>query len=281
MRARYCLIVMLVAQVLGGMASVWMAESIPLDPLFLIAVLLPWALFASVMWLVAGDRLAALRADWAKPSAAAWWLMLRLFPFVLLAEYGLGIELEWFGAHYWEGLYRYVSNDGIVLPSGGLLSWLLWGAALVVVAPVCEEWFFRGLLLRRWQAKWGAVPALLLTSALFGSVHPAVLPQFVLGMVCGALLIKSGSLWPAIGLHALNNLLACGLMLVFPRDMSLALLDQLHPFAFIAALIGLTVLVAWLRRVTPGLRAAVPVEMFRFPARAGEVAQQPELSSVS
>ncbi len=44
--------------------------------------------------------------------------------------------------------------------------------SLVVLAPVIEEFAFRGVLLRRWSQKWGAVNAILISSLLFGVAHP-------------------------------------------------------------------------------------------------------------
>jgi membrane protease YdiL (CAAX protease family) len=92
------------------------------------------------------------------------------------------------------------------------------GAALFVcvVAPVAEEFFFRGFLfgvLRRWRGPWVAV---LLTSVLFGLVHAgSASPQYLvpLGLFGVALCLlrwRTGSLYPGMALHSLNNALALG-----------------------------------------------------------------------
>ncbi len=81
----------------------------------------------------------------------------------------------------------------------------------VVVAPICEEVFFRGYLfggLLRGMNVWLAT----LTSALIfmvvhGDVGSAV-PLLVIGLVLPVLRWRTGSLWPGVALHTLNNLIA-------------------------------------------------------------------------
>lgn len=97
-------------------------------------------------------------------------------------------------------------------------SGLLIASALLtcVIAPVCEELLFRGFIftcLRNWKGPWvGAV----LTALIFGAVHatsaPAedLLPLAGLGFVLCLLYRATGSLYPCIALHAVNNCLAFG-----------------------------------------------------------------------
>ncbi len=83
--------------------------------------------------------------------------------------------------------------------------------ALVVIAPIVEESIFRGLMLPAFTKKLGTVPAVIITSALFGIVHMQLnvgILTFILGLLLAWLVIKSGSLWPAIILHSLKNLVA-------------------------------------------------------------------------
>jgi hypothetical protein len=99
------------------------------------------------------------------------------------------------------------SNEGPVL--------LILSAALTcVIAPICEEFLFRGYVftaLRNWR---GTLPAALITGALFGGVHvgsaPALdlVPLAALGFGLCLLYRYSGSLYPCIAAHSLNNALA-------------------------------------------------------------------------
>lgn len=81
----------------------------------------------------------------------------------------------------------------------------------VAVAPVCEEIFFRGFLLpglARTMPIWAAV---LLSALVFGFAHAdpgSFVPLVAIGVVLGALRVWTGSVWPGMALHALNNLTA-------------------------------------------------------------------------
>jgi membrane protease YdiL (CAAX protease family) len=92
-------------------------------------------------------------------------------------------------------------------------------AALVcVAAPIAEETFFRGFFfgaLRNWRGVW---PAAAITGVVFGAVHVgsysvAYLPPLaVLGFALCLLRWRTGSLYPCIALHAMNNGLAFGVL---------------------------------------------------------------------
>ena len=90
--------------------------------------------------------------------------------------------------------------------------WLYVGAAL---APaLCEELLFRGALLSALRRAGSDRMAVVVSAVAFSMMHMNVhqMPTtLVLGVVLAALVIRSGSVWPAIVLHALHNGLALGL----------------------------------------------------------------------
>lgn len=83
--------------------------------------------------------------------------------------------------------------------------------AAVVVAPICEEIFFRGYLfggLLRGMNVWLAT---LVSALLFTVVHTDIgsaVPLLVIGLILPVLRWRTGSLWPGIALHTANNLIA-------------------------------------------------------------------------
>jgi len=99
------------------------------------------------------------------------------------------------------------SNEGAGL--------LLASAALTcVVAPICEELLFRGYVftaLRNWHGTW---PAAIVTALVFGGVHagsaPALdlVPLAALGFGLCLLYRYTGSLYPCMAAHSLNNSIA-------------------------------------------------------------------------
>ena len=86
----------------------------------------------------------------------------------------------------------------------------------LVVAPVIEELFFRGLLLRALQRRLAAPRAVALSALAFGLAHVltdwgsgVVLPALVaLGMISGVFAVRTGNLSRSILLHVGFNLLA-------------------------------------------------------------------------
>ena len=83
-----------------------------------------------------------------------------------------------------------------------------------VIAPICEEFLFRGFIFRALRNWRGTLPAALVTGVLFGAVHagsaPAsdLVPLGVLGFLLCLVYRYSGSLYPCIALHSLNNSIA-------------------------------------------------------------------------
>jgi sodium transport system permease protein len=80
---------------------------------------------------------------------------------------------------------------------------------LVAVSPgICEELVFRGAFLGLLRRTGTARAAVLASSAMFALIHLNVfrlVPTFVLGLVLGAIVVRSGSLFPAMLFHAVYN----------------------------------------------------------------------------
>lgn len=99
-------------------------------------------------------------------------------------------------------------------------------AALVTIAaPLAEELLFRGFIFQAFRQRIGTIWGALASGALFGAIHitnydgdnwqvvaASVLTLALLGTALALLTAKTGSLLPAIGLHAFNNSLAFGTM---------------------------------------------------------------------
>jgi membrane protease YdiL (CAAX protease family) len=101
------------------------------------------------------------------------------------------------------------------------------GAAVFVcvIAPICEEFFFRGFVfgaLRHWKINFagrdlGTVFAAIVTGILFGLAHTGsassqyLVPLGFLGFVLCVVRWKTRSLYPCMALHSVNNSLALGI----------------------------------------------------------------------
>jgi membrane protease YdiL (CAAX protease family) len=73
-----------------------------------------------------------------------------------------------------------------------------------VMAPLVEELFFRGLLLRALERWLGSVPAVVVSALVFAAVHREliVLPGlFVFGVIAAVVTLRTGRLGPAVAFH--------------------------------------------------------------------------------
>ena len=101
---------------------------------------------------------------------------------------------------------RYVKDA--VAPTG-LMEYLRVAGSAVIVAPLVEEFFVRGLMYQRWAYAWNRpVLALLVTSVLFALLHGHVINAFIVGVVAILLYARTRSLWAPIRMHAIVNAIA-------------------------------------------------------------------------
>lgn len=123
------------------------------------------------------------------PRGPALLLALAVAATVIGAQVGLGLAL---GARVAVGLPPWAA----LLDAG-------------VVAPIEEEILFRGVVYAGLRARWGSGVAAAVSAVVFGVIHvPAVIVPTVLGVVLAALYSRTGSVWPGVLVHVLNNALA-------------------------------------------------------------------------
>jgi membrane protease YdiL (CAAX protease family) len=94
---------------------------------------------------------------------------------------------------------------------------ILLGVAATVLAPLVEEWFFRGLLFRRLREIVGRGIALATSAVVFAAIHanPAGSAIYAwLGVVFALALDRSGRLWVPIAVHMGNNAVAFALLVL-------------------------------------------------------------------
>lgn len=114
---------------------------------------------------------------------------------------------------------------------------------IIIVAPLCEEIFFRGFLYRILRGRMGLWPALVITGALFGAVHLtsggplAVALIAPLGFLLCLVYERSGSLYPCIALHALNNALVSAAEFDRVSEIALAMGAGMLLFCLIGSLV--------------------------------------------
>ena len=130
-------------------------------------------------------------------------------------KWGLGIGAL-FVINYLTSALMFHGTDYAVSNLGGVI---LWGMVFAVCNSMLEELWTRGLFLKKLIPLVGVAGSIILTSIWFGFMHllsvvymPAfAIPVYVvntitMGIACGILMVKTGSVWGAFFLHAAADL---------------------------------------------------------------------------
>jgi membrane protease YdiL (CAAX protease family) len=208
---------------------------------------------------------AVLFARLGRRSLRSWQLGLRSAPVRRsLALIALTIVAFLLFSAVWGELFRVAPDKKLLEQLGANETALLLALSALlttVIAPIAEETLFRGYIfaaLSKWR---GWVPGALLTGALFGAVHWSsapladLAPLAVLGFALCALYRTTGSLYPCIAAHSLNNSLAFGDLQGWTWQIPVLLAGALSVIAL------LVLLLRWLGVISPAKA--------RPPARSG------------
>ena len=139
---------------------------------------------------------------WASPTRILW-----------------GYILIWCISIAIEPLTSILPDSQSNIGSGG---WLLVSA--VLIAPIFEEYLFRGYIAGAIKYAYGSVAAWLLSSVIFGVAHgqPAVMISATMsGLVLGFYFLRSRSVVIPMILHAMNNLTVCFLQTLDASELTL------------------------------------------------------------
>lgn len=208
---------LLVAQLVGaiGAIAVFAAagytgedafDTAPLAVLFLAQSAL-WAGYLGWTWFTSRSKGNGLVADFGlrwSPKDAAYGLLIGIgTQLVLVPVLYVPILLVWDDQDVSQ-----VAQDLVDRASSP------WDAIVLVVlvgvgAPIVEELFYRGLLLRSLDNRFGSTWALVISSVLFGAIHLQLLqfPALTLfGAIAAWLTLRSRRLGPAIWTHVGFNL---------------------------------------------------------------------------
>lgn len=117
------------------------------------------------------------------------------------------------------------ASAGLILVTNGLDGWVshlfpppaafhqgmdsMGWPGLVLGAPLTEEPLVRGLILGGFALRYGTRKAILFSALLFGAMHLNIWQfpgAFLMGLFAGWLTLRTGSLWPVVIAHFLNNL---------------------------------------------------------------------------
>ena len=214
------------------------------------AILLAPVLFAMLLGLPFGEAFLLRSTHWGHyVVAGATAVPLQLFGGALQE-----IVLELMpGGDAWRELLENALEPLLRSNSTSDLLILMLGA--VVLAAVCEEVLFRGImmqLLARGGRWWSAIIISALLFAVFHLDFIGLLPRTLLGIYFGILVWRSGSIFPAMLAHGTNNMLAFALVPYADATAPGPSLTQAMLLAAGAGAVFLVILVAYLRLTEPG-----------------------------
>ncbi|MHC5797086.1 lysostaphin resistance A-like protein [Lacisediminihabitans sp. FW035] len=92
--------------------------------------------------------------------------------------------------------------------AGGVLSLVVTLVAGSLITPLGEESLFRGVFANGLMARFGPLVGIIASAAIFALAHginPVFPIAFVVGILAAVLFRWSGSIWPGIMLHGVNN----------------------------------------------------------------------------
>lgn len=108
-------------------------------------------------------------------------------------------------------------DEGIAERAIGFIEPWLVVVAVVFLAPIAEEVFFRGIAFNAWLRERGRVFAYVGSAALFAAIHASLvslLPIFLLGLAFGWVYRRTRSLVAPIAMHATFNAVSVAIALL-------------------------------------------------------------------
>lgn len=102
------------------------------------------------------------------------------------------------------------TNSGLLELLGGDNIWIAF--LVVAVTPaICEEMMFRGFILSGFRSKYRKWTSIVLSAFIFGVYHTSLIrlvPTMMLGICFAMIVYYTGSIFPAMAMHCLNNSIA-------------------------------------------------------------------------
>lgn len=92
--------------------------------------------------------------------------------------------------------------------------------AVVIAAPLLEEWLLRGVALKGMLQHMAPWKAIAWSALMFGVIHAnpwQAVPAFLIGCLLGWIYYRTRSYWACVALHAINNGLSFLLAGLFPQ----------------------------------------------------------------
>lgn len=141
--------------------------------------------------------------------------MVRVPPSVIAKAALFGVAIALFLGFALEAVLPPPESEGPLAQAAAEPGWqrILFVLLAIVLAPVFEEFLFRGVIYTGMSRSWGKWPAAIVVTLIFGLMHvfdvggywPALVMITLVGMALLAVRVKTNSLIPAMVMHATYN----------------------------------------------------------------------------
>ncbi|WP_224249185.1 CPBP family intramembrane glutamic endopeptidase [Hyalangium gracile] len=210
-------------QLLNAAFGIWFTE-------IFIFLGVPWVLLRAAHYEPLG--FSGARSVALAPAAFGFGLgVINFFAFVIPIQYAAqSVAPQWL---------RDMFDSSRIFEGQNSLELAVMLAGVSVAAPVCEEFFFRGVFQRGLLAtSLSRVSAVVVTAVVFSAFHMdpvGFVARVELGVLFGALRLYTGSLWPGIMAHSANNVVSSALFLA-ARQMGAEGTDEQPPLKLVLLL---------------------------------------------
>ena len=129
----------------------------------------------------------------------------------MLFSIGVAVLFSWIVDLY--PFLDYLPADDMV-EAGFTFAYIIEFISIVVVAPISEEFIFRGVFLSRFKNAIPLMAAILLSSIVFGLLHGFVsfVGALVFGICMCIVYLKTQNIFVSISIHFLNNFIGMALV---------------------------------------------------------------------
>lgn len=198
----------------------WISDSVLIQSVTLLLVtiigmsLINWLLkLTGTNWAAIGFKKFELKDVGRAIIGYGWYFLLFFIIMTLISQFVVGVDLD------------QQQQLGFDRESSGALVLLLTGFSLVILPAIYEEVLMRGVLFTGIRSRLSFVATAIIVSIIFAAAHlewgsgsalnwAAAIDTGILSLVLVYLREKSQSLWPAIILHGIKNLIAFTLVFV-------------------------------------------------------------------
>lgn len=153
---------------------------------------------------------------WVKINKPNFGKLGALATFILLFFLLFSINLTTEPLTYWMGTSEFLEEFMKQISTNKISTFI----SVVIFAPILEELFCRGIILRGLLHHTSPIKAIILSAFMFGIMHLnpwQAIPAFIIGLLMGWIYWRTQSIWATIFLHFVNNGFSYFVTLLFPN----------------------------------------------------------------